>query len=362
MRHMPQLDGLQGLAVLAVVASHSFGSDSWVDNLGVPAVRLFFVLSGFLITGILLRARDSAPAPRVLGAFYARRVLRIFPIYYATLFAAAAVGLPRVREGFWWHAGYLSNVWVAREGSWQGPASHFWSLAVEEQFYLVWPFVVLLAPQRWLVGSFWACVVAAPIFRAAVFTSTANPLAPFVLMPGCLDALCLGALLASGRVPMRAALFCGMALTVAGFLCSDATAIAHAARPLGTALTAAWVIGRAAEGFGGPVGAVLAAGPLARLGTISYGVYVLHNFVMPALLHAEELSGVNLPSPGPGWLRFAFVAAASVTVATVSWRLMEKPLNDLKSRFPYSRKQPRPDSPDGSSGMLLLVRHARGEY
>src|SRR5262249_20351356 len=112
--HLPQLDGLRALAVLAVVAHHTMpGVRDQLDP-GPAGVRLFFVLSGFLSTGILLRARADAEAAgggfaRVLGAFYARRFLRIFPVYYAALLAAAVLGLPLVRESLPWHLTYLSN-------------------------------------------------------------------------------------------------------------------------------------------------------------------------------------------------------------------------------------------------------------
>jgi peptidoglycan/LPS O-acetylase OafA/YrhL len=112
-------------------------------TLGLLAVRLFFVLSGFLITGILLGYRRDEPKT-ALKRFYSRRILRIFPIYYLTLFVALALQVRPIQQGAIWHLTYTSNFIAPFHPEWMGPASHFWTLAVEEQFYLVWPCIMLL--------------------------------------------------------------------------------------------------------------------------------------------------------------------------------------------------------------------------
>lgn len=133
-----EIDFLRAYAVLAVIATHS----SRVVTVGITGyhgVLLFFVISGFLITGILLDARaTNGPTRGILTAFYARRFLRIFPIYYAVLFVAFVLGFQNVRAEIGWLLTYLSNWYFASRG-FTGPASHLWSLAVEEQFYLFWP-------------------------------------------------------------------------------------------------------------------------------------------------------------------------------------------------------------------------------
>jgi hypothetical protein len=139
---------------------------------GAAGVKLFFVLSGFLITGILLTYRDQAEAGSVTKSaavwrFYGRRFLRIFPVYYFVLLATAAAGFPTVRETFWWHALYLTNFYIAITGDWPGYLSPFWTLAVEEQFYVMWPWVVLFAPRRMLTGICFGMILIAPLFRLA---------------------------------------------------------------------------------------------------------------------------------------------------------------------------------------------------
>jgi peptidoglycan/LPS O-acetylase OafA/YrhL len=157
----PELDGLRAFAVLAVIVEHAFGIrwaqtrfETWSP--GNVGVRLFFVLSGFLITGILLSGRrdaeDTGASKRsVWTAFYLRRSLRIFPLAYAAIALACIAGAPTIRQHLGWYVTYTENFLFARQYSFEPPLSHFWSLAVEEQFYLIWPVVMLLVPETWLL-------------------------------------------------------------------------------------------------------------------------------------------------------------------------------------------------------------------
>ena len=159
--YFPQLDALRAVAVLGVMLHHYWPEAEKALGLstGFLGVQLFFVLSGFLITGILLRARDrvqlgQSSTAHGIGQFYVRRVLRIFPLFYAMLAIAWLAGLPEVRDSLPWHLMYASNVYMVRIQDWHGSVSHLWSLAVEEQFYLVWPFVIFFMPRRWLLPVF----------------------------------------------------------------------------------------------------------------------------------------------------------------------------------------------------------------
>lgn len=197
-----QLDAVRAVAVLAVVVSHTFDPDrhAWAEY-GAFGVQLFFVISGFLITGILIDARRDAtaagqPMGAVMRAFYARRILRILPIYYLTLVVAAVIGVEGMRETFGWNLAYLSNWQIAFDGQW-GVATHIWSLAVEEHFYLLWPLVVLFAPRRILPWAVGAMLVVAVATRAVLTISTdmwSDGIT--ILTPAVLDTLGLGALLA----------------------------------------------------------------------------------------------------------------------------------------------------------------------
>jgi peptidoglycan/LPS O-acetylase OafA/YrhL len=206
--HMPALDGLRGIAILLVLA-HNFdpieGPASLlarlVDHLANPGwigVQLFFVLSGFLITGGLL---DTRAVPNRLSSFFGRRMLRIFPICYATLLVAYVV-LPLVspahapdgRNQIWLWT-YLSN-W-APAGRVFDPFPHFWSLAVEEQFYLVWPFVVYALPHRRFLSVATGLTVLALAIRVAMRAGGVDP-GPVYTWTICrMDALTAGAALAA---------------------------------------------------------------------------------------------------------------------------------------------------------------------
>ncbi len=213
----PRLDGVRGLAILLVMLYHTTHyalargpfeeALTWIPAVGWSGVDLFFVLSGFLITGILLRARNGG---HYFRAFYARRVLRIFPLYYAVLIFFFVV-VPRIDlfetvHDFWqpdstrqslWFWLYLSNVQVALTGAWQHQAlSITWSLAIEEHYYLLWPLLVYWIPERRLL---WVCGVAfagAFALRAALIAQGVDVLIPYTLTPCRIDTLATGSALA----------------------------------------------------------------------------------------------------------------------------------------------------------------------
>ena len=175
--YMTQLDGLRCFAVFSVLVAHFCHDLPGIGRAGpwggLLGVRLFFVLSGFLITQILLRERDAMRAAGVgvwtaIRPFYARRFLRIFPLYYGVLLVATALAVYPVRESLPWHLAYASNFYMAREGTWVPTVAHFWTLAMEEQFYLLWPWVVLLVRPASLPRIAIALAALAPAFRTVV--------------------------------------------------------------------------------------------------------------------------------------------------------------------------------------------------
>ncbi len=161
---IPALEGVRGVAILAVLA-HQLLIDGYAGGraleilrmpfqTGWAGVQLFFVLSGFLITGILL---DTRRAENFWSSFYARRALRIFPVYYLLLAVTYAIA-PHRHQVFYWL--YLANLRQLAAGPAVESLGHCWSLSVEEQFYLVWPFAVRLLDERGLVRLCAAIVVA----------------------------------------------------------------------------------------------------------------------------------------------------------------------------------------------------------
>jgi len=284
----------------------------------------------------------------VIFAFYSRRFLRIFPLYYFVLALALRWGVSDSSASAGWHLAYLTNLYCFLVQDWIGSLSHFWSLAVEEQFYLVWPAFVLFAPRHLLGPLFAAIILAAPVFRETVFWLTNNHFVAF-LMPACLDTLGIGALLAflwESRRPEQIRTFCSCCLAAGAVLwLVQLTGYLQATLEIGFLTTTAlalifvWVVHHAARGFGGPVGVVLAARPIVYLGTISYGLYIWHNFAAEFSKRVSGRLGFEFEYPRElGLTQFLFVTAFSVIAASLSWFVLERPLNELKRYFPYSRK------------------------
>jgi peptidoglycan/LPS O-acetylase OafA/YrhL len=207
------LDGLRGVAILLVMLYHQtvMASDAAIDRFftfwslsGWIGVDLFFVLSGFLITGILYDAKGSHGYFR---NFYARRVLRIFPLYYAVVAFSLLIlphiphwkldNLARIQGDELWYWSYLSNFSIAAHSAFRhGILDVSWSLAIEEQFYLTWPLVVLLLGRRTLIGLCCTVFVFALAWRGVLLGFGVAPLAVGVLTPGRLDPLATGACIA----------------------------------------------------------------------------------------------------------------------------------------------------------------------
>ncbi len=359
---MPQLDGLRAVAILAVLWSHwMFGSTIAIPGSGEPplkvtyqlglpwghfGVHLFFVLSGYLITGILLRIRPPSGTGmgRVFRDFYVRRALRIFPAYYVLLAILCAIGFEESRARVIWHATYLTGIYTAITHR-IDYASHFWSLAAEEQFYLLWPGVVLLCRWRNAVIGAIAMIGIGPLFRLAM-----QRLVPewesTLMMPASADSLGAGALLAllAGdprwatvyrRVRIYGALpvFIGLqTLAASRWLGLEWEVL----RGTAMSLVFAEVVDRAARGFSGPLGRLLSLPEVVGIGKISYGIYLYHNFTPPLLIWLLGWCGMSYVEYHllhPLW-RFQLLSLLTLALAGVSWVCLERPFLKLKRFFP----------------------------
>jgi peptidoglycan/LPS O-acetylase OafA/YrhL len=343
---MAQLDALRTFAVAAVMVHH-YTPSGWGFG-GTGGVRLFFSLSGFLITGILLRSRERLESSeltlaRALGRFYARRTLRIFPLYYFVIAAALALGLPPTRRLLGWLVTYTLNFHMARQGWYEESFAHFWSLAVEEQFYLAWPWLILALPRRLVLPAVLATIAVSPAYRLRYVLSgytSVTGLATYISTLTCLDALGAGALLALlwRSVSRQRLLWFVRWLLLPGslllmFLLSrlENWHFGLVCGPLVFALLSTSVIALAAAGLGGVVGRLLCLRPLLYLGRISYGLYVFHPF-MPSVARALT-ARLGLALPEHGAAEGALATLLTVGVASLSWYALERPLNDLKRHF-----------------------------
>jgi peptidoglycan/LPS O-acetylase OafA/YrhL len=348
-KHIPALDGIRGIAVLMVMTFHwfqlfqadlgVFGGLRKYAVFGQTGVDLFFVLSGFLITRILLAARDR---PHYFRDFYMRRSLRIFPLYYGFLLIFYLLlplfWRPPFPSGAAWYVVYLQNVQAtfgAREL--YGPG-HFWSLAVEEHFYLLWPLLVYLtAPRRlWLVAS-----SAAAVAVGTRMLLLRHGYGVFYFTPCRLDGLAAGAGIAWAefrygslgrlRLPASLVLLIGAPITVllwtrVGGARADAVqtwkfllvAVLYAA---------AIIIGATST----RAGRLLGAGPLPWLGVISYGLYVFH----PTIFEMVNRFSIRLPV-----LNAALAWLITIAIAFISYRTYEARFLALKRRFASVAAEP----------------------
>jgi peptidoglycan/LPS O-acetylase OafA/YrhL len=379
--HVPALDGVRGLAIALVVLLHfaqvlvppagTVGEAvAGVLAQGWVGVDLFFVLSGFLITGILLDARGAEPTVPAgyYRSFYVRRALRIFPPYYAFLAVMLWLVPPPRVEGQWWYWAYLGNALVSVKG-WDatGEIGHLWSLAIEEQFYLVWPAVVALCSAGALRRLGVAVLIGAPVLRAALMITgvaighpTAGAVWSYVLTPARSDALVLGALLAQAlRTPGGVEVILRWRRVAGAFAVSVIAALIAWAHTQGSswwvdqwpgavfgysaiALLGGILVFAAARSNGGRVARVFGCGPLRWLGKYSYGIYLVHHALrIPVLALVAPGQSAFQRSPSWGlWLAYMTSAVAlSLSLAYVSWHLFEKHWLSLKryAPMPFSR-------------------------
>ena len=347
-----QLDGVRGLAVLMVLLYHA-GQPLLGGFLFQSGVDLFFVLSGFLITSILLRTRDH---PSYLRLFYGRRFLRIFPLYYLVLAVfvvgaavvvragwAARVGFPEaanlVHNQAWGWLFQVNNLEAFRGESAFPGLAHLWSLSIEEQFYLMWPLVVLKAPRHWLLRLSLGIAVASMLLRCGLYPAVGRDMAYYLTFTR-FDGIALGAAGAVvfadpvlhdrvrpaiawvGRrwwvvallllMPEQAALYVGFTVLAVGYL--GFLLAAHdgvlAARPT------RWLHSRL----------------LLELGRYSFAIYI---FSVPIAQNVQRVTPTNVPLVDC-LLHVVVVGFVSYGLARVSWALWERPWLGLKRRFAYT--------------------------
>jgi len=337
-RRLKQLDGLRAFAFLAVFAHHAVGAPLlWAG------VDLFFVLSGFLITGILLRQRGTE---NFFGAFYYRRLLRIFPAYYLVLAVAFAFFDAEWRQHWYWYAFYISNIQDAFVGRGSAVLIPMWSLAVEEQFYVVWPLLVFCLGQKGMWRLSWGLLLAAPFIRWVLTVSFDDFRPVYALLPSRIDLLAAGALMAIARMRDRdrfdavarhgfwvailgGVLFVGLAVLVPEFRTSQNSILFNVVGYSLVGLVMVGIVGWVvAARPGSALHRLLTTRVLVYLGTISYMMYLCHHLVILELDHWLEL---------PRLLNAALSLLFVVAISSASWFLIEKPLTRYKDRVAVFR-------------------------
>jgi peptidoglycan/LPS O-acetylase OafA/YrhL len=392
--HLAGLDGVRGIAILMVMAVHFVGdapADGPLQRLVVKAasygllgVDLFFVLSGFLITGLLLESKGQ---PHYFRNFYARRTLRIFPLYYGVL-AVLFLLLPALvtpspllevaRRHQAWLWTYTTNFYIALTSSWASLTyvSHFWSLAIEEHFYLVWPLVVFSFSRPVLQRICIGVIVGGLALRLLLVAQGVSELSISVLTPCRIDTLVVGGLLAilvrregvGARLLDRAGSFLVglMALVLGvslfGVLTGLWLPVLHEVRVslfafLFGALTLASLGGSSGAGR---LGRLFQGRLLRFFGKYSYGLYVYHGLFTWYLLEVQANERLDRWFGGQHWLtlltRVVLGVGVSVVASVLSYELMEKKFLGLKRYF-EPRETAAPPEPEGQA--LLTTSPAR---
>jgi peptidoglycan/LPS O-acetylase OafA/YrhL len=364
------LDGLRGIAILLVLSRHSiFGMETgstWANRLlalgrlSWSGVDLFFVLSGFLIGGILLDARES---PRYYTTFYARRAYRILPLYFAITFLFLLHHLPlRVLPAAFGESSPLNIPWLSYltftqsffmiHLGWYGPAAMAvtWSLAVEEQFYLVTPLMIRKFREKRLVAALLFIIIGAPFLRLLLrHVLIHGDFACYVLMPCRADALCLGVLIAymvrrpafwNGLIVRRKLLWSITGILFVGVAFMTWRNYQQLSLPMTTwgyswlALFYACCLLISISSFTGVWHWILCSRWLRHLGTLAYCSYLLH---YPLIQAGRRVFHALLPSyPAAAWLIGGLSAVAlTLVLAALSWRYFEKPMLRRGHKYQY---------------------------
>ncbi|SFP77507.1 acyltransferase family protein [Hymenobacter arizonensis] len=351
MRYIVQLDALRGVAILFVLCNHTLPHDHLLFKFSerVSGPDVFFTLSGFLITALLLKDRRAVAQQRITTAgvfknFFLKRALRLYPAYFLVL-AADRVLTGNSTFSYVPYLTFTSNWVIAAQQAW-GPLPPLWTLAVEQQFYLFWPVVVLLLPKKWVPYAITLCV------GVGLYSQYVLPLPPIglshVLPHACLDALGLGALLAwvvvekpqhfalvyrvlGGLALVSGLLMLGLSLWEWPFILQQRTL---------TALVVVWLIGYfVARGDqpGGVVNAVFTYKPLLLIGQISYGLYLYHTTVLSTAwpwferLHRHLPFYQSIAYSNPLLLAESLVLLFAL--AWCSWKFLERPLTGLSKHL-----------------------------
>lgn len=309
----------------------------------------FLALTGFLITRSLLRERDRGDSSaerwrsRAFKDFQTRRALRILiPCYVAMLFGLL-VGAPDLRSHPLWYFTHLVNFHIAYLPEWPSGTSHYWTLAIQQQFYLCWPLLIFLAPRRWLGPLMIGIALIAPLSRFVLGQYFPEVIHPGAITSSALDYLAIGSLLAlllaRGIAPtdrrIRLAAWICLPLYLILYVSDESGHSIPVLRHFQQTFLSISIVGLIAATLAGlpaPLGRVLNHSSLQHIGKISYGLYLFHTTVPLAI-------GFLLPflwPPGSGngmlVLRLLVFALSSWGIAWLSWRYLEQPLARIKPK------------------------------
>lgn len=380
LRYNPQLDGLRFIAVFGVVIYHWIPAirEMEISFFFGGLVNFFFVLSSFLITRILLSAREKGireniPGYQLILYFLFRRTLRIFPAYYIFLLVAMLVPLvgTELREHMGMYFAYLSNYQIYLSQSWPAVSSHLWTLAVEEQFYLLWPFLIIFVPYQHLLKCLFFTIGFSILLRVWLY-EPGHTVPQNILTQFSMDPFAVGSILAFQaymsvqqlerlRVWSERLLYLGIPALILIIWFRD-YALSFYISGFILSVLSMKIIEGAIAGYAGVVKSFLENRFVVFIGKISYGIYLYH-LLVPVLVwmlydavfnylgshhadfmhkYADTIQSFNSIIGAPA-VYFFIYAGLAVLLALISWHLVEIPINNLKNLVVLNKKGKKPD-------------------
>ena len=348
--HLPGLNGLRAIAALSVMWGHTFQKDfgDWgVNGFRLPVVSdgvtLFFVISGFLITYLLLHEQDQSRTVSI-PKFYMRRILRIWPIYYLYLFIAVFATNTWHDPNIWYYCFFSANIpFILVAGIW--PIVHYWSLGVEEQFYLFWPWLVRLTrgkTKSLLTLAIIICV-AWIACKWGIYMAYGTNVAYRFFAVTRFDCMMIGAI---GAILyfMKSKLFIRILMNrVLGIICFLLLLFSQpwvdmVPSPVRPQLIAVLSIICIANQLDNPI-INLENRVCDFVGKISYGIYVVHPLLIFALSSLYRNVGIQLPRAIATILIYCVITVVTIFVAWLSYKFFESPFLRMKTRFAIIRSQ-----------------------
>ena len=342
--YMHQIDALRLFAV-TVVMFHHFMEGVYFPLFG-KGVILFFFLSGYFSTRQLLQIKErigenNGSIRRGVTVFYLRRYIRIFPMYYGILICAVLAGIPHARESFVWLATFTCNWQILFQEEWIGPFSPFWSLALLEQFYLLWPTLFLAIPKKWELRITLCLIAIAVLWRAWCFQTEQSSFMWFVTPWAGYDQIGLGALVAILHARQKSNPMLILRLRKIGlYIAGPASAFLLYGKDLGNLASwhyiyeptlnccfFIWLVDSTARGHQGSIGRALSLPLICALGRASYSIFALHEFsvyLLPAIIRAPLAPVLESP-----W-QWIILIPETLLIAWLSYRFIETPINRLK--------------------------------
>lgn len=345
--YQPQLDGLRGLAILSVLTHHYNLAIPRFLDWGPIGVSLFFILSGYFITLSLWRAQKHShesqqPLWIPVASFQLKRFLRIAPVFWLSLGVGLLLQVPEVKEQLHWHLSFLTNFYIVTLGYWPEAVAHFWSLAVQEQFYLLWPLIILLLPRRWFLPTACVCIIIAMLYRSGCLFYKVPTMIRWVMLPASLDAFAAGGILAwivknrplwlSGKnrwLPLFGAVAIGCFALARWLRLGPEETWEVAFIDLLEVIFLTWIVFTTIRGWDGLGKKIFESPLLIYVGKLSLGIYVYH--IMVRIVIRPWLNTLGLTVENANLFQYAVLTVITVLMATVSWKYFETPISRFRA-------------------------------